>query len=180
MNPASLPPSHPQPAFPNPAPQACSSTGHTLEQSTESLKAWGGGGRDREYGKQVRQCVGCGSGGWIEVEPGALGRRGISQTSMTLGGALLASSQRDHRTVLHAWTQPRCVESRRLGQSVSPEIQLEGWPQLQPCSQYPSQATQAGGSQAPRCFGIWRNSSEMRWCTGCQAPPQGLRELGRE
>lgn len=46
MNPASLPPSHPQPAFPNPAPQACSSTGHTLEQSTESLKASGGGGTE--------------------------------------------------------------------------------------------------------------------------------------
>lgn len=144
MNPASLPTSHSQPAFPNPAPQACSSTGHTLEQSTESLKASRG---DREFGKQVRQCVGCGSGGWIEVEPGALGRRGISQTSMTLGGALLASSQRDHRTVLHAWTQPRCVESQRLGQSVSPEIQLEGWPQLQPA---PSIQVRPPRQEAPR------------------------------
>lgn len=80
--------------------------------------------------------VGCGFGGLTGLETGALGRQEISRTSVTLGGAFLASRQGDHRTSLLDRTQRSGKSSsrERLGQSAPLEIQLERRPQLQPCS----------------------------------------------
>lgn len=42
-----------------------------------------------------------------------------------------------------------------LARVFPPEIQLQGQPQLQPCSRHLRQATQAEAPGALRCFGIW-------------------------
>lgn len=95
MNPANLPtppPASLSKSFPH------RPTGHTLEQSIGSLKT---SREDTGLGKQDRQyALGCGFGSLTGLETGALGRQGISRKPVTLGGAFLASSQGEHRTVL--------------------------------------------------------------------------------
>lgn len=61
----------------------------------------------------------------------------------------------------------------------SPRDAAAGAASAQLCFQHLSQATQAGGSRALRCFGDLGNSSGMRWYIGCQAPPPGFGEPGR-
>lgn len=124
----------------------------------------------------------CGFGGLTGQRLEPWEERDLQDTS----DVLPASSQKDHRTVLHTWTQPRGLER------TAPEkgcVVQEAWPESSPrdpaggaasaAALLPalSRATQAGGSQAPRCFGIRGNSSGMRWCTGGQAPPGGLESL---
>lgn len=60
-----------------------------------------------------------------------------------------------------AW--PKCSPRDPAGEVASAAALLP-----QPC-----QATQAGDSQAPRCFGIWGNSSGMRWLPGTTLRAQG-------
>lgn len=113
--------------------------------------------------------VGCGFGGLTGLETGALGRQEISRTSVTLGGAFLASRQGDHRTVLLSWTEPRGLERAAPEKGLTKVLpSRSSWRGGLSCSPAPSSMSGHPGRRLPGPQMLWdlgkflRNEMEDR------------------
>lgn len=113
--------------------------------------------------------VGCGFGGLTGLETGALGRQEISRTSVTLGGAFLASRQGDHRTVLLSWIEPRGLERAAPEKGLAKVLpSRSSWRGGLSCSPAPSSMSGHPGRRLPGPQMLWdlgkflRNEMEDR------------------